>query len=83
MGFIKQMKQDMLAEDARRAVEQGRTIFAPRLNIPASQNTISGPVAGWAEMLEGIESQGWRLDHWAVAIDEKGRPEAYPLFRRV
>lgn len=33
-------------------------------------------------MIEAIEDVGWRLEHWAVGVDAKGRGEAYPLFRR-
>jgi hypothetical protein len=33
-------------------------------------------------MIEAIEGAGWTLVDWAVAHDSKGRPEAYPLFRR-
>ncbi len=82
MGWIKDAKRNMLAEEAARAVQEGRTVFAPMLNTPMSQHTMSGSVAGWAEMVESIEEQGWQLQQWAVAMDTKGRPQAYPLFRR-
>jgi hypothetical protein len=83
VGFIKDTKAQNLGTEAKRAVEQGRTVFAPKLNTPMSQHNMSGAIAGWAEMVEAVEAQGWRLDQWSVAIDNKGRPEAYPLFRRV
>jgi hypothetical protein len=82
MGFIKDAKVNMVLTEARRAVEEGRWIFAPKLNTPMTQSGLSGSIAGWAEMIEGIESAGWRMTHWAVAVDSKGRPEAYPLFDR-
>lgn len=82
MGFLKDAKANMVATEAERAAAEGRTVFAPKLNTPATQHGMSGAIAGWAEMIEGIEAHGWRLDHWSVAMDEKGRPEAYPLFRR-
>ncbi len=82
MGLIKQAKQESLATEARRAVEQGRTVFVPRLNTPMSHHGMSGAVPGWAEMVEAVEACGWKLAEWSVAMDEKGRPEAYPLFRR-
>jgi hypothetical protein len=81
MGFIKDAKVNMLLTEARRAVEEGRTVFAPKLNTPMTQSGLSGSIAGWAEMIEGIESAGWRMTDWSVAVDSKGRPEAYPLFR--
>ena len=43
---------------------------------------MSGSISGWAEMIESVEACGWRLQQWSVATDEKGRPEAYPLFVR-
>ncbi|WP_329520419.1 hypothetical protein [Spirillospora sp. NBC_01491] len=56
-------------------------VFAPRLNTPMSQHGMSGSIAGWAEMIEGIESAGWTMSDWSVSTDQKGRPKAYPLFR--
>lgn len=82
MGFLKDAKASMVATEAERAAAEGRTVFAPKLNTPASQHGMSGAISGWAEMVEGIEAAGWRLDQWTVCVDGKGRPEAYPLFRR-
>jgi hypothetical protein len=81
MGFIKDAKVNMVLTEAQRAVQEGRTVFAPKLNTPMTQSGLSGSIAGWAEMIEGIESAGWRMTDWSVAVDSKGRPEAYPLFR--
>ncbi len=82
MGWIKNAKANLLSEEAARAAAEGRTVFAPMLNTPVTHHTMSGSVAGWAEMIESIEAEGWRLDEWSVAADDKGRPQAYPLFRR-
>jgi hypothetical protein len=82
MGFIKQAKQDAIAKEAERAVEEGRRVFTPKLNTPMTQHGLSGSIAGWAEMIEAIEDAGWTMVDWAVAHDAKGRLEAYPLFRR-
>ena len=82
MGWIKDAKADMLRQEAERAVQQGRTIFAAMLNTPMTQHYLSGSVAGWAEMIESVERAGWRLTDWSVAMDNQGRPQAYPLFRR-
>lgn len=82
MGWVKDAKQDMLVKEAERAIEEGRTIFAPMLNTGMTQHKLSGSVAGWAEMIEGIEMCGWVMVNWSVAADDKGRPQAYPLFRR-
>jgi hypothetical protein len=85
MGIFKGARNAVLSGEARRAVEEGRTVFAPMLNVPITQQysaTVSGAVTGWAEMIESIEAEGWRLEHWAIGQDMKGRPQAYPLFRR-
>jgi hypothetical protein len=82
MGFFKDTKVQNLATEAQRAVDEGRRVFAPRLNTPGTHHNMSGSIAGWAEMVEGVEECGWRLAEWAVCVDSKGRPEAYPLFRR-
>jgi hypothetical protein len=82
MGIFKDTKVGMVGTEAKRAAEEGRTVYAPKLNTPSSQHGLSGAISGWAEMIEGIESEGWRLDQWSVCVDAKGRPEAYPLFRR-
>jgi hypothetical protein len=82
MGLFKDVKTGTLATEAKRAVEEGRTVFAPRLNSPMTSSGFSGSISGWAEMIEAIEAEGWVLAHWAVSDDEKHRPGAYPLFRR-
>jgi hypothetical protein len=82
MGIFKETKRNMLAQEARRAIDEGRTVFVPRLNTPMTQHGLSGSIAGWAEMIEEIEAAGWEMEFWNVSTDTKGRPEAYPLFRR-
>ncbi|WP_066374008.1 hypothetical protein [Herbidospora mongoliensis] len=82
MGWIKDAKAAQLREEAERALKEGRYTFAPRLNTPMTQHNLSGSIAGWAEMIEMIESVGWQMQFWSVSTDPKGRPEAYPLFRR-
>lgn len=82
MGFIKDAKAGVLVEEAVRARAEGRTVFTPRLNAPASSaHNFSGSISGWAEMIEAIEGAGWAMYHWTVSVDDKGRPEAFPLFR--
>ena len=82
MGKIKDAKADILRTQAARAVEEGRTVFAPMLNTPKTQPRISSSIAGWAEMIEAVEGEGWELTHWSTTTDVQGRPQAYPLFRR-
>ncbi len=58
MGWIKNAKANLLSDEAARAAAEGRTVFAPMLNTPVTHHTMSGSVAGWAEMIESIEAQG-------------------------
>jgi hypothetical protein len=86
MGLFKDTKAAMLGTEAKRALKEGRTVFTPMLNTPLTQSSSmqpSGSISGWAEMIEAIEGEGWRLDQWSVSCDTKGRPQAYPLFRRL
>lgn len=82
MGFIKDAKQNALAAEATRARREDGPAFMQMLNTGMTQSGLSGSVSGWAEMIEGIEAAGWALDQWSVSTDTKGRPQAYPLFRR-
>lgn len=82
MGIFKDAKSNMLGEEARKAADAGAAVFSPRLNLPSSMHNMSGNVADWSLMIQAIEAQGWSMVHWSVAMDAKGRPEAYPLFRR-
>jgi hypothetical protein len=85
MPIVKDTRAAMLRIEAERAVQQGRSIYAPMLNTTISTSVnqeLPGSVSGWADMIEAIEDAGWRLGHWTVALDFQGRPQAYPLFRR-
>lgn len=82
MGFIKNAKADSIAKEASKAMESGRSVFTPLLNMPSSNAGLSGAIDDWAAMIDSIEAAGWRLDQWSVGLDAKGRPQAFPLFRR-
>lgn len=82
MGIFKDAKVDTITKEAVKAAESGRTWFTPKLNNPSTQHNLSGDIPDWGLMIAGVESAGWVLEHWSVAMDGKGRPEAYPLFRR-
>lgn len=81
MGLIKASKAGVLRGEAERAVSEGRSVFAPRLNTPKTAAGFTGSVSGWAEEIEAVEDCGWSLVSWAVTVDGKGNPTAYPLFR--
>ena len=82
MGFLNDAKSDMLKDEAKKATEKGRKVFTPFLNMPATQRNASSSIDAWAEMIEAVEAEGWTLAEWSVGLDAKGKPQAYPLFRR-
>lgn len=82
MGWIKDAKAQSMAKAAQESWNDGAQFFTPMLNFPAFKAGFSGPVGDWPPMLESITSVGWRLHTWALASDEKGRPQAMPLFVR-
>lgn len=82
MGMFKDAKAGALGKEAAKALEDGAYFFTPRLNFPATMHGLSGNVSDWSAMVQEVESVGWALTHWSVAMDTKGRPEAYPVFRR-
>jgi hypothetical protein len=82
MGWIKDAKANTLGAEARKAFADGDWYFAPRLNSPSTAHQLSGNIGDLTMMLEAISRAGWVLQHWTVAQDRHGRPEAYPLFVR-
>lgn len=65
-----------IVDEARRAADEGRLIFAARL-----RSGPMGSVSDWAPIIEAVEAEGWTLAEWAVFEGSNG-PTAYPLFRR-
>jgi hypothetical protein len=82
MGFIDRVKSGKIAGEALRAVEEGRSVFVARINVGMTDAGMSGSVTGAAEIIEAVESVGWRLDRMSYTTDKKGSPEGYYLFRR-
>lgn len=82
MGIFKDAKVSSMAAEATKAAAAGRSFFTPKLNTPMTQHNLSGDISDWGLMCQAIEEAGWVMHHWAVGMDNKGRPEAYPLFRR-
>jgi hypothetical protein len=82
MGLINSLKADTLGKDAARALQQGRTTFVARINVPVINSGMSQSVSGAAEMIEAVEAEGWLYQDMSWTQDAKGRPEGYFLFRR-
>lgn len=82
MGIAKQVKQDSAAGAARRAREEGHTVFVYQCRGAMSHSpTLSRPVQDVAEMIEGIESEGWQLDRMDSNIYDRN-VTIIGLFRR-
>lgn len=79
-SVLSRAKGQVIGADARRAREEGHTIFTPMLRGSLNSD-ISGPVSGWAEQIESIEAEGWLLLTMSIVILDKNRPTAYPVFR--
>ena len=82
MGWIKDAKAESMRADAQKAWDADSAHFAPMLNVPAMKGGFSGRIADWEHMLAAITDGGWQLHTWAVCSDDKGRPQAMPLFVR-
>ena len=82
MGFLKDTKASAIGNEARKSFEDGAYLFTPRLNFPATMHGMSGNVSDWSHQIQAVEAEGWAMCDWSVAMDTKGRPEAYPVFRR-
>lgn len=83
MGIFKDTKAGALGNAARKAREDGRGTFAAMLNSPMTQADLSSEIEDWSVMIDAVQAEGWALAHWTVGQDRKGRPQAYPVFRRV
>jgi hypothetical protein len=82
MGFIANQKASSIGSDAQAAWDEGSPFFAPLLNLPAFKSGFSGRVRDWEPMMYAITSVGWKLHTWAVCSDDRGKPQAMPLFVR-
>lgn len=82
MGWIKDAKASAISGDAQTAWDQGLPVFTPILNLPTFRTGFSGQIVDWSMMVASILEVGWTLHTWAVATDDKGRPQAMPLFTR-
>lgn len=80
--MLKTAKAQTLADEASDAIAAGRMTFAAMLNSPKTRPDMSGGIDDWSQMIDAVEASGWRLDQWTVGQDAKGRPQAYPVFRR-
>ena len=73
MSFIRQDKADNLAQAAAQARDEGHQVFTAQMRGGDWKDNPgrSRPVASTAEMIEGIEAEGWHLDQMTAFPYEK------------
>ena len=81
MGFVREVKANVAKDHATRALREGRSVLLYRQNVPATASSLSGPVAGVAEVVEAIEAQGWRLVDMAFDGSQNKNGAVMLLFR--
>lgn len=81
MGWIKDAKVEAMTKEAKRALDEGRTVFVCRINQGMTQVNVSGSLSGVAEQIEAIESLGWQLDQANFAHDHRDHASAFLIFR--
>ncbi|MFC0623790.1 hypothetical protein [Kribbella deserti] len=82
MGIIRNTKANDLAASAAKARDNGQVVFAALLNLPRTQPDLSSEIGDWSAMIEAVQNEGWQLTQWTVGQDNKGRPQAFPVFHR-
>jgi hypothetical protein len=82
MGLMGTLKGGVLKNAAMEAWNGGERYFTPLLKFPLAKADLYGVVKDWPGMIDAVESVGWELHTWSVTSDERGLPQALPLFRR-
>lgn len=83
MGFMTQSKISTIKADAKKAYNEGRTVFLARYwdEVMSFQGT--GAIAGGSQAIEEVESVGWELKDIAYSwVERKNRGLTIMVFRR-
>lgn len=84
MGIFSDTKSNVVAADAKKAREQGRSVFVCLFKAGLiSGGTTSGSLGHVAEMIEAVEAEGWRLDQFGYSDGDSKSDRVVGLFRRV
>jgi len=65
-----------------RRLPAGAADFVARFKLGVWGGNPQGALPAWGESLYTVEAAGWVLDKWAVATDNGGASNAFPVFRR-
>lgn len=79
MGWIKDAKAKVLADESRKAMEDGRQWFTPVFNAPSTRSGFSRDIPDWSMMIEAITDNGWVLHNWSVT-ESSGNMVASAVF---
>ncbi|AVZ72765.1 hypothetical protein SLUN_11775 [Streptomyces lunaelactis] len=66
MGFLNTVKEQSALDQARHAIEAGRTILVFKFMEAHTNSLATGAMTGINDQMEAIESLGWRLDKMSV-----------------
>ena len=82
MGIFKQATADTIAADAKRALDEGHSVFVAQFRGAASHSpSLTRPVGGMAERIEAVEAVGWHMDRF-TAVPYKDNITIVALFRQ-
>ena len=83
MGFVKKNKVDNIRNSAKKAFDDGLTVFLARYWDEILNFQTTGAIAGASEAIEEVESQGWELKDIAYSwVEKKNRGVTIMVFKR-
>ncbi|GGT09069.1 hypothetical protein GCM10010156_77440 [Planobispora rosea] len=83
MAWFRNDEQDFqqLFEEARQTRQEGRAVFVARLRSKHGKtNPWAAPEV--ADLIEGVEREGWELSHMAESLAGDAVPQMTCVFRR-
>lgn len=82
MGIFKKTAADNIEGNARRAHNEGHSVFVAQFRGAVSHTpSLTRPISGMAERIEAVEDAGWKIDQF-TAVPYKGNITVVALFRR-
>ncbi|GAA3569474.1 hypothetical protein GCM10022419_057980 [Nonomuraea rosea] len=83
MAWLRNDEQDIgqTIAEARRAYQEGHEIFVSRLRVKP-ENMRAWAVPDAADLIEGVERQGWQLSHMSENLIGDAFPLMTCIFRR-
>jgi hypothetical protein len=76
------MSKSSLPREAADAAAKGQGVFVCRINQGFFQMSGNTSLYGIAEVIDGIQKAGWRLDQVTWFEDRRDHPSAFCIFQR-